>query len=38
LASAAASVVVRRLGVAVASPDEIVAALGFLPGGDPFGR
>lgn len=27
LASAAASVVVRRLGVAVASPDEIVAAL-----------
>jgi D-glycero-beta-D-manno-heptose-7-phosphate kinase len=30
LASAAASVVVRRLGVAVASPDEIVEALGFL--------
>jgi D-glycero-beta-D-manno-heptose-7-phosphate kinase len=28
LASAAASVVVRRLGVAVATPDEIVAALG----------
>jgi rfaE bifunctional protein kinase chain/domain len=30
LASAAASVVVRRLGVAVATPDEIVEALGFL--------
>jgi bifunctional ADP-heptose synthase (sugar kinase/adenylyltransferase) len=28
LASAAASVVVRRLGVAVATPDEIVEALG----------
>ena len=27
LASAAASVVVRRLGVAVASPEEIVTAL-----------
>jgi rfaE bifunctional protein kinase chain/domain len=38
LASAAASVVVRRLGVAVATPDEIVEALGFLPRGDPFGR
>jgi bifunctional ADP-heptose synthase (sugar kinase/adenylyltransferase) len=30
LASAAASIVVRRLGVAVATPDEIVEALGFL--------
>jgi bifunctional ADP-heptose synthase (sugar kinase/adenylyltransferase) len=28
LAGAAASVVVRRLGVAVATPDEIVEALG----------
>jgi rfaE bifunctional protein kinase chain/domain len=32
LASAAASIVVRRLGVAVATPDEIVEALGFLRG------
>jgi hypothetical protein len=31
-------VVVRRLGVAVATPDEIVEALRFLPGGDLFGR
>ena len=38
LASAAASVVVRRLGVAVATPDEIVEALRFLPSGEPFGR
>jgi rfaE bifunctional protein kinase chain/domain len=38
LASAAASVVVRRLGVAVATPNEIVEALRFLPGGDLFGR